>query len=91
MTNLLIDMYSKCDRIEDVMLVFDHADESDEVSWNSSLSAYVHVRWAVVATNILVGCIGQERGWKALLLEVSSRLAQILKIRGKFERCHMRR
>ncbi|XP_008803679.3 pentatricopeptide repeat-containing protein At3g13880-like [Phoenix dactylifera] len=54
LTDLLIDMYSKCGRIDDVRLVFDHAEELDEVSWNSLLSAYVRVGWPEVATNILV-------------------------------------
>ncbi|EHA8588318.1 putative Pentatricopeptide repeat-containing protein [Cocos nucifera] len=54
LTNSLIDMYSKCGRIDDVRLVFDHAEELDEVSWNSLLSAYVRVGWPEVVTNILV-------------------------------------
>ncbi|RRT43664.1 hypothetical protein B296_00056236 [Ensete ventricosum] len=53
-TNSLMDMYSKCGMINEVRLVFDHAEELDEVSWNSLLSAYVSVGWPEVAVNILV-------------------------------------
>lgn len=54
LTNSLMDMYSKCGMIDEVRLVFDHAEELDEVSWNSLLSAYVSVGWPEVAVNILV-------------------------------------
>lgn len=53
-TNSLIDMYSKCGMIDDVRFAFDRADELDEVSWNSLLSAYVRIGWPEVAANILV-------------------------------------
>ncbi|CAN6286225.1 unnamed protein product [Urochloa humidicola] len=53
-TNSVIDMYAKCGMIDDVRLVFDRAEERDEVSWNLLLSAYVRMGWPEVAVNVLV-------------------------------------
>ncbi|XP_072970323.1 pentatricopeptide repeat-containing protein At3g13880-like [Typha angustifolia] len=52
--NSLIDMYSKCGMIDEVRMVFDRANELDEVSWNLLLSAYIRMGWPEVAMNILV-------------------------------------
>lgn len=38
LTNSLIDMYSKCGRFDKARLVFDTADELDNVSWNSLIA-----------------------------------------------------
>ncbi|WOL03595.1 pentatricopeptide repeat-containing protein [Canna indica] len=53
-TNSLMDMYSKCGMTDEVRLVFDRAEELDEVSWNSLLSAYVSIGWPEVAVHVLV-------------------------------------
>ena len=53
-TNSVIDMYAKCGMIDEVRLVFDRAQERDEVSWNMLLSAYVRMGWPEVAVNVLV-------------------------------------
>lgn len=53
-TNSVIDMYAKCGMIDEVRLVFDRAEERDEVSWNLLLSAYVRMGWPEVAVNVLV-------------------------------------
>ncbi|XP_042408408.1 pentatricopeptide repeat-containing protein At3g13880-like [Zingiber officinale] len=53
-TNSLIDFYSNFGVINKVRLVFDGAEELDEVSWNSLLTAYVRIGWPEVAANILV-------------------------------------
>ncbi|TKV90278.1 hypothetical protein SEVIR_9G018000v4 [Setaria viridis] len=53
-TNSVIDMYAKCGMIDEVRLVFDRAQERDEVSWNLLLSAYVRMGWPEVAVNVLV-------------------------------------
>ncbi|KAF8757464.1 hypothetical protein HU200_010987 [Digitaria exilis] len=54
LTNSVIDMYAKCGMIDEVRLVFDRAEERDEVSWNLLLSAYVQMGWPEVAVNVLV-------------------------------------
>lgn len=54
LTNSLIDMYAQCGRIDWVRLLFDHAVELDDVSWNLLLSAYVRIGWLEVAADILV-------------------------------------
>ncbi|XP_057947780.1 pentatricopeptide repeat-containing protein At3g13880 [Malania oleifera] len=41
LTNSLIDMYSKCGRVDQARFVFEHSDELDDVSWNSIIAAYV--------------------------------------------------
>lgn len=41
LTNSLVDMYSKCGRIDQARLVFDNSDELDDVSWNSLIGGYV--------------------------------------------------
>ncbi|XP_008786573.3 pentatricopeptide repeat-containing protein At3g13880 [Phoenix dactylifera] len=43
LTNSLIDMYSKCRKIDEARRVFDNAAELDDVSWNSLISAYVRI------------------------------------------------
>ncbi|GJN22712.1 hypothetical protein PR202_gb10307 [Eleusine coracana subsp. coracana] len=53
-TNSVMDMYAKCGMIDEVRLVFDRAEERDEVSWNLLLSAYVRMGWPEVAVNVLV-------------------------------------
>ncbi|CAN6297111.1 unnamed protein product [Urochloa humidicola] len=53
-TNSVIDMYAKCGMIDEVRLVFDRAEERDEVSWNLLLSAYLRMGWLEVAVNVLV-------------------------------------
>ncbi|PUZ36152.1 hypothetical protein GQ55_9G016000 [Panicum hallii var. hallii] len=53
-TNSVIDMYAKCGMIDEVRLVFDRAQERDEVSWNLLLLAYVRMGWPEVAVNVLV-------------------------------------
>ncbi|TVU44056.1 hypothetical protein EJB05_03483, partial [Eragrostis curvula] len=53
-TNSVIDMYAKCGMIDEVRLVFDRAEERDEVTWNLLLSAYVRMGWPEVAVNVLV-------------------------------------
>lgn len=40
-TNSLLDMYSKCGRIDQAKLVFDKSEELDSVSWNSLIAGYV--------------------------------------------------
>lgn len=52
--NSVMDMYAKCGMIDEVRLVFDRAEERDEVSWNLLLSAYVRMGWPEVAVNVLV-------------------------------------
>eukprot|EP01018_Ginkgo_biloba_P010468 Gb_28787 [translate_table: standard] len=39
--NVLIDMYSKCERIEDARQVFDEMTQRNEVSWNAIVAGYV--------------------------------------------------
>ncbi|CAN8259441.1 unnamed protein product [Cochlearia groenlandica] len=41
MTNVLIDMYCKCGKLDLAMLLFDRSDKTDHVSWNSLISGYV--------------------------------------------------
>ncbi|GJM97202.1 hypothetical protein PR202_ga14111 [Eleusine coracana subsp. coracana] len=53
-TNSVMDMYAKCGMIDEVRLMFDRAEERDEVSWNLLLSAYVRMGWPEVAMNVLV-------------------------------------
>ncbi|KAI0507877.1 hypothetical protein KFK09_014005 [Dendrobium nobile] len=43
LTNSLLDMYSKCGRIDEVRRVFDNSDHLDDVSWNSLVSAHVRI------------------------------------------------
>ncbi|OEL33319.1 Pentatricopeptide repeat-containing protein [Dichanthelium oligosanthes] len=53
-SNSVIDMYAKCGMIDEVRLLFDRAEERDEISWNLLLSAYVRMGWPEVAVNVLV-------------------------------------
>lgn len=41
--NSLINMYSKCKRIEAARVLFDTCDELDDVSWNSIIAGYVRL------------------------------------------------
>ncbi|KAJ4979132.1 hypothetical protein NE237_009912 [Protea cynaroides] len=43
LTNSLIDMYSKCGRIDQARCLFDNSDELDDVSWNALIAGYVKV------------------------------------------------
>lgn len=43
LTNSLLDMYSKCGRIDQARLLFDISDELDDVSWNSLIAGYVRI------------------------------------------------
>lgn len=43
LTNSLIDMYSKCQWLDQARLVFENSNELDNVSWNSLIAAYVRV------------------------------------------------
>ncbi|PKA57145.1 Pentatricopeptide repeat-containing protein [Apostasia shenzhenica] len=43
LTNSLIDMYSKCGRIDEVRRVFENSDHLDDVSWNTLVSAHARV------------------------------------------------
>ncbi|KAK8918601.1 Pentatricopeptide repeat-containing protein [Platanthera zijinensis] len=52
--NSLMDMYSKCGKIDEARFAFDHAEELDSVSWNLLLSAYVRIGWPEVALGVLV-------------------------------------
>lgn len=54
LTNSLIDMYSKCGKVDEARFVFDNAVELDDSSWNLLLSAYVRIGWLDVASDILV-------------------------------------
>ncbi|KAK7823392.1 pentatricopeptide repeat-containing protein [Quercus suber] len=43
LTNLLIDMYSKCSQVNRATLLFECSNDLDEVSWNSLIAGYVRV------------------------------------------------
>ncbi|KFK38746.1 hypothetical protein AALP_AA3G155500 [Arabis alpina] len=51
--NLLIDMYSKCGKLDLAMSLFDRSNEKDPVSWNSLISGYVRVGAAEETLNLL--------------------------------------
>lgn len=43
LTNLLIDMYSRCGHIDQARCLFERSDELDHVSWNSLIAAFVRI------------------------------------------------
>ncbi|XP_055960328.1 pentatricopeptide repeat-containing protein At3g13880 [Mercurialis annua] len=43
LTNLLIDMYCKCGRVDQARVLFDCSHELDNVSWNSLIAGYVRI------------------------------------------------
>lgn len=51
--NVLIDMYSKCGKLDLAMSLFDRCNEKDQVSWNSLISGYVRVGATEEPLNLL--------------------------------------
>ncbi|KAF8411888.1 hypothetical protein HHK36_004446 [Tetracentron sinense] len=54
LTNSLMDMYSKCGRIDQARFLFDKSDELDDVSWNSLISGYVRMGSNEEMTRLLI-------------------------------------
>ncbi|KAK7273281.1 hypothetical protein RIF29_14330 [Crotalaria pallida] len=50
--NSLIDMYSKCGRINDARLIFDKMSKRDEVSWNAMICGYSMHGFGIEALNL---------------------------------------
>lgn len=42
-TNSIIDMYSKCGRVDQARALFENTDALDDVSWNSMIAGYVRI------------------------------------------------
>ncbi|KAF9612044.1 hypothetical protein IFM89_037963 [Coptis chinensis] len=54
LVNSLIDMYSKCGKVDNARLVFESSDNVDDVSWNSLIAAYVRSGFSERTLGVLV-------------------------------------
>lgn len=43
LTNSLMDMYSKCGRVDHAKILFENSDNLDDVSWNSLIASYARI------------------------------------------------
>ncbi|XP_068645317.1 pentatricopeptide repeat-containing protein At3g13880 [Aristolochia californica] len=68
--NSLIDMYSKCGRIDQARFLFDNLDDLDSVSWNSLISAYVRIGLTKEAFRVFIQM--QRNGWNMNTYALSS-------------------